>query len=388
MLPLEGILVVELSMIVSGSSCGKVLREYGAEVIKIETGEGDNYRRFGTIFNAPIEPEENIVFETVNSGKKFVKMDLRDPEDMRRLHELLSRADVFVTNYRPKALRAMHMDYPSLKEKYPRLIYAAITGYGETGPKTSRPGFDTVSFWAEGGFLRDMMIDAPGNFPVYVPIGVGDSVVGTELAGAIGTALYQREKTGLGTSVTTSLYGTAIWTFSSLSSGTQYGYKWPRGRYEGSPGGTPYLTRDKKWVLTTLEKYNQLWPGFCRAFHAEELIDNPRFNDRDAATILENRRDAILALEAHAAELDAEEICKVLDAEDIVYTVLGHFSGNHQSEQAMVNQYVIPYTYESGKSVTIAKPPIRFGDSEPLPHSTTGDVGRDTELVYQEFNIQ
>ena len=388
MRPLEGILVIELSMIVSGSSCGKVLCEYGAEVVKIETGEGDNYRRFGTIFSAPMEPDENIVFETVNAGKEFVKMSLRDPRDQRRLRELLGKADVFVTNYRPAALKAMGLDYDSLKDAYPRLIHATITGYGDIGPKVSRPGFDTVSFWAEGGFLQDMMIDAPGNFPVYVPIGAGDTVVGTELAGAIGMALYQREKTGKGTAVSTSLYGTALWTFSSLSAGTQYGYKWPRGRYEGSPGGTPYMTKDHKWLLTTLEKYNQLWPGFCRAFHAEELIDNPRFNDRDNAAILENRRDAILALEKHAAELTAEEICKVLDEEDIVYTVLGHFSDNHQSEQALLNSYMQPYTYASGKEVTVAKPPMHFEGCEPLPHCTTGEVGRDTEAVYKKFGIE
>ncbi len=388
MRPLEGVLAVELSMIVSGSSCGKVLCEYGAEVIKIETGDGDNYRRFGTIFSSPIEADENIIFETVNAGKEFVRMSLRDPDDQRRLRALLKKADVFVTNYRPAALKAMGLDYASLREEYPRLIHASITGYGDIGPKVHRPGFDTVSFWAEGGFLRDMMIDAPGNFPVYVPIGAGDTVVGTELAGAIAMALYQREKTGRGTAVSTSLYGTALWTFSSLSSGTQYGYKWPRGRYEGSPGGTPYLTKDNKWLLTTLEKYNQLWPGFCRAFHAEELIDNPRFNDRDNAAILENRRDAILALEKHAAELTADEICKVLDEEDIVYTVLGHFADSHRSEQALVNDYMRPFTYASGKTVTVAKPPMHFEGWEPLPHCTTGEVGRDTESVFQKFGIE
>lgn len=387
MRPLEGVVVIELSMSVSGSACGKVLAEYGAEVIKVETGKGDNYRRFGEVFGVPAEADENIVFETVNSGKKFVQLNLRDEADQLRMRKLLSKADVFVTNYRPAALKMMSLDYATLKEEFPRLIYASITGYGERGSRVNRPGFDTVSFWAESGFLQDMMVDAPGSYPVYVPVGAGDSIVGTELAGGVGMALYQREKTGRGTSVGISLYGTAIWTFSPLSSATQYGYRWPRGRYEGSPGGTPYRTKDNLWVLTTLEKYSKYWPGLCRAFRAYELIDDPRYNSRAATVVPENRKNAILALEKHAAELTADEICRALDDEDIVYTVLGHMRDNHNCVPAIINDHVVAHVYDSGKEVTVAKPPMRFEGCGPMQHTPTGDVGADTEAVFAEFGI-
>lgn len=388
MRPLEGIIVVELSLIISGATCGKVLQEYGAEVIKIESPNGDNYRYFGSVYGTPTDDDENIIFETINSGKKFVKMDLRTDEDLLRLRRLLRHADVFVTNYHPSLLKELGLSYEQIKDEYPRLVYASITGYGEAGPDVGRPGLDTVTFWASSGFIRDMTVDESGNYPVYVPIGAGDNIVGTELAGAIAMALFQRERTGKGTNVCTSLYGTALWTFSSISSPAQYGYKWPRGRYEGSPGGTPYLTSDGYWVLTTLGKYDELWPGLCRAFRAYDLIGNPRFNNLEAAVKPENRKDAIKALEHHASLLTAQEICSVLDEEGIVYTVLGHLLDNHSSMQAMANAYTVPYTYPSGKKVTIVKPPIHFSGCVTLPHTPSRHIGADTEEVYREFSIE
>lgn len=135
MRPLEGVVVIELSMLVSGSACGKVLAEYGAEVIKVETGKGDNYRRFGEVFGVPAEADENIVFETVNSGKKFVQLNLRDEADQLRMRKLLSKADVFVTNYRPAALKMMSLDYATLKEEFPRFDNR-IRGTGLKGKQT------------------------------------------------------------------------------------------------------------------------------------------------------------------------------------------------------------------------------------------------------------
>ena len=387
MRPLEGIIAVELSTIISGAACGKVLLEYGAEVIKIESPRGDYYRSYGEVYNIPTDEDENIIFETVNSGKKFVAMDLRGDEDMRRLRKLLHSADVFVTNYRPDTLRAMGLSYSQLKDEYPRLIHASITGYGEAGPDSGRRGFDSVSFWAESGFLRDMSVESSGYFPISVPIGVGDNIAGTQLAGAIAMALYQRTRTGMGASVCTSLFGTALWTFSPISSPAQYGFKWPRGRYEGIPCSAPYMSGDGYWVLATLGDYEGLWPGFCRAYRAYDMIDNPRFNTRDAAAKPQNSKDAIRELEHRASLLTAVEICSALDDEGIAYTVLRHMKDNHSSMQAIANSYTVPYTYPSGKKVTVAKPPMHFSGCTTIPHSPARPVGADTEEIYKRFSI-
>ena len=231
MKPLEGITVVELSTYIAAPSCGRILATQGARVIKVESPAGDVERKFGPTLFCPANDEENPIYDTLNGGKDHLMLDLKKPEDMERFHKLLAKADVFVTNNRLQALKKMRLDYDSLKEHYPKLVYAILLGYGEKGPKVNLPGFDAIAMFATGGLIQDMMVDAPGSYPVYLPMGFGDLVCGTALAGAIGTALYGRTQSGKGDYVSISLYGAAMWMFSVMSTGTQFGYKWPRGRY-------------------------------------------------------------------------------------------------------------------------------------------------------------
>ena len=196
MKPLEGITVVELSTYIAAPSCGRILATQGARVIKVESPAGDVERKFGPTLFCPANDEENPIYDTLNGGKDHLMLDLKKPEDMERFHKLLAKADVFVTNNRLQALKKMRLDYDSLKERYPKLVYAILLGYGEKGPKVNLPGFDAIAMFATGGLIQDMMVDAPGSYPVYLPMGFGDLVCGTALAGAIGTALYEGLRAG------------------------------------------------------------------------------------------------------------------------------------------------------------------------------------------------
>ena len=273
MKPLEGITVVELSTYIAAPSCGRILATQGARVIKVESPAGDVERKFGPTLFCPANDEENPIYDTLNGGKDHLMLDLKKPEDMERFHKLLAKADVFVTNNRLQALKKMRLDYDSLKERYPKLVYAILLGYGEKGPKVNLPGFDAIAMFATGGLIQDMMVDAPGSYPVYLPMGFGDLVCGTALAGAIGTALYGRTQSGKGDYVSISLYGAAMWMFSVMSTGTQFGYKWPRGRYQGGPMGVPYKTKDGRWILPVVNEYERYWRPFCQAVGAEEIME-------------------------------------------------------------------------------------------------------------------
>lgn len=133
MKPLEGVTVVELSSYFAVPACGRVLATQGARVIKVEPPKGDVQRYFATPFGVPCSDEENMLFDTINGGKEFVSLDLRDPEGLERFHKLLAHADVFLTNNRNKALAKMGLDYESLKDRYPELICATFSGYGDKG---------------------------------------------------------------------------------------------------------------------------------------------------------------------------------------------------------------------------------------------------------------
>ena len=167
MKPLEGITVVELSTYIAAPSCGRILATQGARVIKVESPAGDVERKFGPTLFCPANDEENPIYDTLNGGKDHLMLDLKKPEDMERFHKLLAKADVFVTNNRLQALKKMRLDYDSLKERYPKLVYAILLGYGEKGPKVNLPGFDAIAMFATGGLIQDMMVDAPGSYPVY-----------------------------------------------------------------------------------------------------------------------------------------------------------------------------------------------------------------------------
>ena len=128
MKPLEGITVVELSTYIAAPSCGRILATQGARVIKVEAPAGDVERRFGPTLFCPASDEENPIYDTLNGGKDAVMLNLRDPADMERFHKLLAKADVFLSNNRPRALKKLGLDYDTLKEKYPQLVYAVLVG--------------------------------------------------------------------------------------------------------------------------------------------------------------------------------------------------------------------------------------------------------------------
>ena len=153
--PLEGVKVLELSTMVAAGSCGRMLADWGATVIKVEAESGDMFRNFPKTFLVPCTMDENPLFDNLNAGKRGIVLNLKTPEGMEAMHRLLAEADVFLTNTRVKALKKLGLDYDSLKDKYPRLIEANISGFGEKGPKKDNPGFDTVAFWASSGFNAD-----------------------------------------------------------------------------------------------------------------------------------------------------------------------------------------------------------------------------------------
>ena len=120
-----------------------------------------------TVSYTHLDVYKRQIYDTLNGGKEAVMLDLKKPEEMAKFHKLLEKADVFLSNNRPQALKKMGLDYDSLKERYPRLVYAVLLGYGEKGPKTNFPGFDAIAMFATGGFIQDMMVDSEGAYPIY-----------------------------------------------------------------------------------------------------------------------------------------------------------------------------------------------------------------------------
>lgn len=396
--PLAGIKVVELSTMVAASSAGRMLADWGAEIIKIETAKGDMFRRFPTTFFVPCTDDENPLFDNLNAGKRGIVLDLKTAEGQEVIHKLLTDADIFLTNTRPNGLKHLGLDYDSLKEKYPRLIHASLNGFGEKGPRVNDPGFDTVAFWASSGFNADMSLEGPGSYPVYGSAGPGDVITAMGLCYATTAALYKREQTGEGDRVYTSLYGTALWCFNvmTISSEDRYtkGQKlYPKRRETSAPSSSCFRTSDNEWIMTTVVDIASGWPKLCRAWGKEEWADDPRYCTAERQRDPEVRAYLMEEVAKIYATKTADEWCSILTKADIVHDRLAHFSDMEKSEQAWANEFIHEVTCPNGNKSVLVRPSMR-SEKMGIPEFRRGPMlGEHTrevlaELGYSEEEIQ
>lgn len=197
--PLAGIKVLDLTRVLSGPYCGQMLFDLGAEVIKIENpSHGDDSRLF-----QPFKNGRSLYYAGVNSGKKSLTLNFKNPKAIEILIELIKTADVLIENYRPGVMKKFGVDYESARKINPRLIFVSISGFGQTGPDAEKPSYDILA-QARGGVMS--LTGIPGNDePVLVGVSLSDILAGVFAGGAVSTALYQREKTGEGQHIDVSM---------------------------------------------------------------------------------------------------------------------------------------------------------------------------------------
>ena len=187
--PLEGIRVLELGLWVAGPSCAAILRDWGADVVKLEPPNGDPFRGlFASALGAAVAL--NPPFEVDNRGKRSIAVNLEHEDGRAIARKLADQADVFVTNMRPRALEDFGLDYKTLAKPNERLVYAQITGYGPDGPNRDRAAYDIGAFWSRAGVAASLT--AEGHAIPQQRGGMGDHMTGMGAAGAVGAALFSR----------------------------------------------------------------------------------------------------------------------------------------------------------------------------------------------------
>lgn len=300
--PVEGIKVVELGVWVAGPAAGGILADWGADVVKIEPPTGDPARTFGRMMG--LGDDCSPPFDLDNRGKRSVVLDLTAENDRLIAVELLTDADVFITNVRPAALERLGLDYESLAAANPRLVYGLITGYGTEGPDADRPAYDVAAFWARAGIAH--LLTRPGDTPPFQRGGMGDHAVGMTLVAGVCAALVSRASSGTGQLVTTSLYRQGAYTIGfDLNTTLATGQVVAIGQREhmGNPCMNNYSTADGRafWIVGL--QGDRHWPPLCRAVGREEWLTDPRFDTGRA-----RNRNAVELI----AELDAVFATKTL----------------------------------------------------------------------------
>jgi len=381
--PLSGYRVVELSTFVAAPSCGRLLADWGADVIKVEAGIGDPFRYFGATMMMPTKESEAPAWELFNANKRATVMNLKTDEGQEAFHKLLATADVFLTNNRPEALKKLGLDYETLKEKYPKLINAIVTGFGEKGPDVDMPGFDVVAFWARSGFLADLV--KPDEYPVYTPAGFGDLTVGSTLFAGICAALLNRGKTGKGDKVSVSLFGASVW-YSSLmitSAQPRYGNEFPKARFNGNPLAIPYKAKDGEWIMLSIIEHERYWGPFCEALGRKDLVSDARFATREQMML--NKAALIETLEAIFLEKDSTEWLPILQKADIVHDKLRHIKDVVKDEQAWANNYLYNFTFPNGEQAILPATPIQSVEIGDLPRERGPFLGEHTKEIMEEL---
>ena len=270
--PLDGVTVLDLSRVFAGPYCTMLLADMGARVIKIEQpGTGDDTRAWGPPFVAG----ESAYFLSLNRNKESVALDFKHPEGRRLLDRLIARADVLVENFRPGTLDRLGLGYADLQTRLPRLVYCSISGFGQTGPKRERPGYDAV-IQAEGGL---MSITGPeGGRPYRLGVAISDLVTGMFAAQGILLALIARATTGRGQMIDIAMLDSTAAVLTYQASIHLMTGQVPRRLGNRHPTIAPYETfetTDGELVLSVGN--DAIWRRFCAAAGLDALADDPRF---------------------------------------------------------------------------------------------------------------
>ena len=312
--PMEGVKVIEMGVWIAGPAAGCILSDWGADVVKIEPpGIGDPGRLFKRILGADLP--FNPPFEMDNRSKRSIVIDLSQPDGREIALELIDAADVFLSNVRMAALARLGLDHPTLLARNPRLIYAAITGYGLHGEDADRAAYDIAAFWARAGVAA--MLTSPGQSPPFQRGGMGDHGVALSAAAGISAALYAREKTGKGQLVSTSLLRQGLYTLSfdlSLSLRLGVPLRVADRRTMGNPVINSYQDSEGKWFWLVGLDGERHWPSLARAVGHPEWIDDPRFEN--SAARYARAAELIAMLDEIFASRTRDEWGRIFDAEE------------------------------------------------------------------------
>jgi len=374
--PLQGVKVVDLTTYLAAPATVRVLGEWGADCIKIESAKGDPARTQGAVFNMLYEDEENLAFDVANLNKRFITLDLKSEKGIEIAYKLLAEADVFVTNTRTKSLVKLGLDYETIKEKFPRLIFAQVLGYGEHGPEKDTAGFDVTCYMARGGVFGTTV--NRGDAPMIPTNGFGDFQVAISLASGICAALYARERSGQGDKVTVGLHHAAVYALSTGVISAQYGNQYPKSRKEvPNPFNNVYRTSDDKWVVICCPEYDRDYEKIMTLMGRPEMAGDVRYMKCAEVNSNNLNREVIDVLDDAFAAFSRAEILAMFKANDLACEAAYEPLDMYEDEQVWANNILTRIPYPSGPK-NMPTNPVNFNSLGVPEYRIGGSQGTHT----------
>jgi crotonobetainyl-CoA:carnitine CoA-transferase CaiB-like acyl-CoA transferase len=355
----DSIRVVELTEALAGPYCAMLLGDFGADVIKVERpGSGDQTRRWGP----PFVGTESAYFLAANRNKRSITLNYDDSRDAEILQRLLASADVFISNLAsPASLQKRGLDPETLLSKYPRLIHSNISGYGLTGPKTGRPGYDILA-QAESGVMT--FTGEPGGEPMRYPIAIADITCGLYAAMGIVAALFARERTGRGQFLDMALFDSQLTWLANVGSNYLNANDLPRRWGNAHPSIVPYQmfrASDGKYFVVGVGT-ELLWKKFVQALHVESTLGaDQRFVSNALRTA--NRMELVAALQSTFAGEPASAWLEKLVRAGVPCAPINSVPDALNDTQTLARGLIVQLEHPSlGQTRSIANP-IRFSDT-------------------------
>ncbi len=376
--PLAGITVVDLTRVLAGPFCTLVLCDLGARVIKVESPEGDDARRIGPFVNG-----KSAYFMSLNRGKESIVLDLHRTEDRAIFEKLLGRADVLVENFRPGTMERLGIGFDELHQRFPRLIYAAASGFGHTGPQANRPAYDMV-VQAMGGIMS--LTGHPGGPPTRVGTSIGDITAGLFTAIGIASALYHRTLSGQGAKIDVAMLDCQLAILENAIARYFATGEVPGPLGARHPSITPFAAfRTKDGHIVIAAGNDRLFAKLCETIGRESLAADPRFAANDDRT----RHAAALEseIEAALATRGSGEWLSILEAAGVPCGPINNIAQAMADPQVAARNMVITVADETAGTLRMAGNPIKISPfPDPPARPSAPDLGRDQARVIGELS--
>ncbi len=345
--------MIDCASYIAAPAAATVLSDFGADVIKLEPPDGDPNRKLVLAGGAP-PPPSNYAWDLSSRNKRSLALDLKSIAGQQVLLRLVGQADVFLTNLPFPVRESLAIGHERLLAHNPRLVYASMTAYGESGPESTKSGFDVTAYWARSGLMDMVRADhtAPPTRPVPA---MGDQPSAMALFGAIATALYRRERTGLGGLVSSSLMANGLWSngvqVQAHLDGVVYPPRQPRERAPNALSNI-YRCGDERWLSMVILNELRQWPPLLQALGLPELQHDARFADSAARTA--HHAELIALFDARFAQHGLAHWRAQLDSAQITFGVVGQLSDLRGDEQMRASGALVPFAHRTG--LTVASP--------------------------------
>ena len=376
---LSGIQVVDLTEALAGPICGILLGDLGAEVVKVERpGTGDQARSYGPPFVAG----ESAYFMSLNRNKRSLVLDLRTSSGQEVMQRLLARADVFLLNMpRRASWKKYGFDYETVSGNNPGIIYAAVSGYGHSGPRAGEPGYDVIA-QAESGTMS--LTGEPGGAPMRFPTPLADMTTGLYATIGVLAALQARAKTGKGQLLDLSLLESqASWLTTLVPASLLTGQS-PARIGNAHPMLVPYrLYQARDRAINIGVGTNSLWKRFCAAIDRIELVDDPRFQNN--ADRVRNRDQLEPILDELFLQMDADEWLEKLRAERIPCGAVNSLPDLLEDAHFLARNGLVEMEHPTVGAFQMLSNPIHFSETPPVYERHPPLMGEHNEEILKEL---